>query len=202
MCFSAPVSFAASAGLVTLGAATQSKLKGNERYIVIIPYLFALQQFLEGLVWIFPAQTIFGHGFLMFAFIVWPILIPALSYVIEQNNEIKKRLKIILGTGIVVAVYLLIILLTHPLTVSTQTNHIHYGIDFPYLTLTGIAYVGVIFGSLYLTTKTAYKFFGVLMFISALISLYIYTNDFTSTWCFFAALLSSLILIYAHKQKS
>ena len=53
MCFSAGASFAGGAVLSVVGIATQGKVrKPKQRLFAVIPLLFALQQFAEGILWI------------------------------------------------------------------------------------------------------------------------------------------------------
>ena len=77
MCFSAPVSFLASGGLAAIGGATIRRIrKRSEWFLVAIPFLFSIQQLIEGLQWIVPhpsfLSTILGYAFLLFAFLLLP----------------------------------------------------------------------------------------------------------------------------------
>ncbi len=99
MCFSAEVSFGASAVLVTTGALTIVENKRNDqRFFAMIPILFGIQQFFEGWVWLAlqgNGHEIMGeiskYGFLIFAQLVWPVWIPLSAYKLERNVK-RKRL--------------------------------------------------------------------------------------------------------------
>jgi hypothetical protein len=96
MCFSATASFAASAALGTISLTTLTKVK-NKRHLplVLIPLFFALQQFVEGLLWL----TITGSGkytmeltylFSFFALWWWPFYFPFTAYLMERQKNTKK----------------------------------------------------------------------------------------------------------------
>ena len=84
MCFSAPASFVAAglagaAGLASL-ARVQSKA---ELPLAAMPLVFAIQQTIEGFLWLTLANEAVGptsssltEAFLMFALVLWPIYAP------------------------------------------------------------------------------------------------------------------------------
>jgi hypothetical protein len=47
-----------------------------------------------------------------------------------------------------------------------------------------------------------FRQFGVAVALSALVALYYFEVNFTSVWCFFAAVVSSLFFFYVEKKKS
>ena len=74
MCFSAPASFIASGGLAVLGGVSFVTAKKEDKILAAIPILFAIQQFCEGIQWIYlnsgSSSLIAGYLFLFFAFIL------------------------------------------------------------------------------------------------------------------------------------
>ncbi len=52
MCFSAQASFGASAVLGIMGIYALRKAKQQERFLAMVPLLFAIQQACEGIVWV------------------------------------------------------------------------------------------------------------------------------------------------------
>src|ERR1700722_141614 len=104
MCFSAQTSFTAAAALSVVGIATLSKVRSNKiRPFAVIPFIFAIQQGLEGIVWvtlnagdaISLLHKIGVYGFLFFADLFWPLWIPGSIYKLEEN---RLRKKLLLGT--------------------------------------------------------------------------------------------------------
>lgn len=84
MCFSAEASFTTAAVLTTIGfAGLKINFSRSQLFLAMIPLLFAIQQFFEGVLWLGLESTTFPITilmlakkiFLIFAFLVWPISI-------------------------------------------------------------------------------------------------------------------------------
>jgi hypothetical protein len=205
MCFSATASFAASAVLGGAGVVAISRVKDKRDYfIATVPLIFAVQQFLEGLVWLTMGQGILteslAYGFLFFAFLLWPVYIPLAVWVHERDAQRKCLLRYLAIFGSMGAFYLLVVLFTQTLGVSLEQNHIEYGIDAPFQTAGIILYVAVTTGALLLSSSRFIQWFGALSLLSAGAAWYWYETAFTSVWCFFAAGLSLIILSFLRKH--
>ncbi len=204
MCFSAAASFTASAVLGAAGVHTMSRSRTKQDVILAtIPFIFAFQQFFEGLVWVLPAYTwhslVAAYMFLFFAFLFWPLYIPLACYMHEINKKRKKILKVFVFFGLVGSLYLLISLFINPLEVVEVGGSIQYRIDIPFETIGIAIYIAGTVGSFLIATHPFLKLFGVLTGIAAWVSWTFYTLTFTSVWCFFCALLS--VVIWAHILK-
>ncbi|MFA4845837.1 MAG: DUF6629 family protein [Patescibacteria group bacterium] len=201
MCFSATASFVASAVLTTSGAACLSKTKKKEDVLLAsIPFIFGIQQFFEGLVWLYPANgwltQVFAYIFLFFAFLWWPVYVPLTVWAHEQDASRKCILRYLIGFGILGALYLLFVLLTQLLVVQIMDYSIRYDID-TWFYVPGITlYVIVTIGSVLLSTTRFIQWFGILTLFSAWIAWGFYERTFTSVWCFFAAMLSLVLVWY------
>ena len=68
MCFSAPASFIASGGLLALGGASLAVAKKEDKVLALIPFLFGIQQGLEGFQWLYlnsgSPSLLLGYAFL------------------------------------------------------------------------------------------------------------------------------------------
>lgn len=81
MCFSAAASFGASATLTGVGVlAARQVTAPNQRAFAAIPVIFAIQQFVEGFVWLSLTQESWAEwtrlstfSFLFFAEVLWPM---------------------------------------------------------------------------------------------------------------------------------
>ncbi|MFT7507542.1 MAG: hypothetical protein ACI92I_000702 [Acidimicrobiales bacterium] len=202
MCFSAPVSFVTSAILATTGVSVMKKKPlRSEMLIAFIPFLFSLQQAVEGVQWILIKQgepnLILGYLFLLIAFIIWPVYIPFAVYKIENNIKYKNILRFFILAGIAVATWLLFFMLANPLDIYVYDRSIFY--SFPYFPYLVELYAVVIAGSLLLTSHKYIRWFGYAITISFLVSYFFYAMTLTSTWCFFAAILS--FILYFHFAK-
>jgi hypothetical protein len=205
MCFSAPASFAASATLIAIGSASLAGSKSKKQKIIsLIPFAFAIQQALEGYQWLalesgapnMPA----AYGFLFFAFLFWPVFIPSVVLLNEKKPTLILRSFLVAGVG--TTSLLLYSLLTYPLDVSILQNSIRYSVDIPNRLLTSVLYFLAICGSFFFSTDRRVQKFGVLIFFSGLISWIFYEAVFSSVWCFFSALLSSLIYLYIWSENA
>src|SRR4051812_25010761 len=114
MCFSATVSFSASAVIGAAGVASIIMAKHTKRKMfAAIPLIFAIQQFFEGIVWITSMNTAYAawhntamYFFLVFAQVVWPVWVPLSILLLENESKRRFVLTMLLGMGISVALYL------------------------------------------------------------------------------------------------
>lgn len=206
MCFSATASFITSAATGAVGAGAMKRARKPYFLIALIPLIFSVQQLIEGLIWITEKPgsdaTILGYFFLFFAFIWWPIYAPVAVHSVEKGKIRRFILKGFILLGMAASAYLLAVLYVEPLAVEVMDHSIYYNIDVP-LTGFGIAYyIFVTVGSLIVSSEKYFWLFGLLVLISAIISLVFYLQTFTSVWCFFVAMLSFLVYFYiASKTK-
>ncbi len=203
MCFSAPASFLSSGGLAAIGAASLALAKKEDKILAAIPLLFAVQQAFEGVQWLhLSAGAPFlpaAYGFLFFAFIVWPVYVPLFVYILDKERRNILRWFIFLGA--LIALYFFCVFLTQSLSVSELRACISYNFHMPFNALATIPYIFVILGPLFVSSKKVFKFFGVVVAISAIISWLFFTTVFISVWCFFAAGISSLFFFYILQNK-
>ena len=219
MCFSAPASFAASAVLVAIGAALTCRVK-SRRYLplALIPVFFGIQQFAEGIVWRnFPLESTTSLApfakdtFLFFAYLFWPLWIPASLWAAEKSVLRKQILALCFGIGLTLVSFLA------PLIPQVEAVSYRFSIqylftanslndaNFPMLgqfeTL-GLLFYGI--ATLLPLFISAIKRAWVLGFCSAIAGIAVYLIDhllFVSLWCFFSALISlSLIFILPNKK--
>ncbi len=115
MCFSPVASFSAAAVLATIGFASLRKTSSyREIPFAALPLLFAIQQFIEGLVWLnllhgtwpqIQLWLVIIYG--VFAGIIWPILVPASVALLEPNHQRRVVMVGVTLVGGVVAAYVL-----------------------------------------------------------------------------------------------
>jgi len=201
MCFSATASFAASAVLGATGVAALSTVKDRRDYfIAAVPVLFAVQQFIEGLVWLTLGRGILteslAYGFLFFAFLLWPVYIPLAVWAHERNPSRRCLLRYLIFFGSMGSFYLLVVLFTQSLGVEQAGNSICYKLHAPFEVPGILLYVSVTAGALLMSTTPFIQWFGALSLLSAALAWFAYEEVFTSVWCFFAAVLSLLIAGY------
>lgn len=205
MCFSAPISFAASGLLATVSIREYQK-NTIPRVIALVPLLFGLQQLMEGLQWLAQPNSflsiIFAYIFLGIAHIVWPVYTPAALYSLEPNPTRKRILRHIFLVGLLLSIASLIILVCNPLTISLVRGHIVYDIFIPdtYFVILTIIYCLVIALPFFVHSHSHFKLLGLLLLIGIFISAIFYYAFFTSIWCFFCALFSALVVFICPKE--
>src|SRR6202000_3006059 len=98
MCFSPSASFGASAVLTVVSITCMVRSRTMpQRVLSGIPLLFAIQQFVEGVVWLSLLRPEWAHwermatyGFLFFAQMVWPVYVP-LAVLLFERDAMKKK---------------------------------------------------------------------------------------------------------------
>lgn len=203
MCFSASASFIASGVLAIIALLSIASVKDSRFYLLAcIPLFFSLQQFCEGLIWVY-GYPLAAQSFLFFALGVWPIAIPSAFALIEMQGKMKRQLEILSVLGAALSTYLLVSLALKPLVFSAQGCHIVYDITPLYpltLWLVGILYVFCTIAPFFISTQPYTTIFGGLVAFSCIVSALLFTHYFTSVWCFFAAVLSGMTLLVIRKR--
>ena len=212
MCFSATASFAVGAALITAGTVAFKKAKDPKLLpFAGIPLIFGIQQVSEGFVWISLQNEQFAHWqypsilvFLLFAQVVWPAYVPFAIRMMEEKQVRKTALSIITVIGVGVAVYLGIGILFYPIDANTKAYHIQYELSSQKEMLfnSQVFYFTATVVSAFVSSRKGMLLFGTSILASMIVSL-IYFNPYViSVWCFFAAILSMIVLYVVNKANS
>jgi hypothetical protein len=204
MCYSAGASFAAGVIISAIGvAAVKSVHKPSQRVFASIPLIFGIQQFAEGFLWLTLqssdyeiVKSICNYVFLITAQVIWPIVIPLSVLLMEEESKRRKILRILLVAGMVLSLYYGFYLLVSKVTSVLLNCHIHYTIDSPKTLVlpTFLLYLAVTVAPLFISSVKRMYLMGILMILSLAVSVFFYRVHLTSVWCFFAALISVIIL--------
>jgi hypothetical protein len=199
MCFSTIVSFSAAAGLSLLGIATISSTTSNRALLLAaFPCLFALQQTLEGFVWLGHSDsalssinTVGVYGFLLFSSLLWLVLSPLAIYLLEQDLNRKRFLLGLTIGGLLLGIYLFGWILNHGVNPQTFSGNLFYDLSFiPGYEVIKYLYLVVIVLPFSIAHSSALKMFGGLVTVSFILSQIFFQVTMVSVWCFFAAILS------------
>jgi hypothetical protein len=206
MCFSSTASFSASLVIGTIGVVTYKKSKdSNLKFLGAIPFLFAVQQFTEGFVWLsfnnFNFQFIqesATKAFLFFAWVLWPILIPYSIYHIEEPGVKKKINFYLLLLGIVSGLHSIYMLFADNVQPLVNDFHIDYIVSTSTFekkiqVIQQISYVVVTVLPLFVSSLKGAKVLATANFIALISAFIFFKHSLPSTWCFFAAILSGII---------
>ncbi len=213
MCFSSDASFGASAVLAVIGVAAIVKAKNTpQRLFAAIPLIFSIQQFSEGMLWLSikdhdmagmadysTHHPFFRDVFLLFALIVWPVYVPFTVWLLENDKKRKKKLSLLLAAGGIVSFCLLYVLITYPVQVMGEEHHIHFEFDLPVESsntkwIISLLYFMSTIVTPFISGIKRMKWLGVAFLLSYTIAVIFYSGFFVSVWCYFAALLSIVVL--------
>ncbi|MFL5764666.1 MAG: DUF6629 family protein [Bacteroidia bacterium] len=207
MCFSPSVSFIASGVLLTAGIASLKQVRERSQIpLACIPLIFSAQQFCEGMIWIsFPGRqntsTIFMYAFLVFAQVIWPFWVPLSVFTVERVEKRRKLLKVILGIGVLLSLFLLISLLIFPAGMSISEHHIHYELG-RRASIISLFYLVVTVVPLFISGSKGMNRVGAVVLISMIATYIFFRGHFISVWCLFAAVISFMIFFVVKDKNS
>ena len=203
MCFSATASFVAGTTLSTIGVATLTKVKQrSELPFALIPLLFGIQQFNEGIIWLtfshdapLLKQTM-TYIYSMFSHVLWPIYVPFAFRVLETTPWRRTAMLWVQVAGLAVGLYLLYFIVTLPVIAEIVGQHIVY--DSPHFFIVPVIalYIASTCFTGTVSSHTFVRLFGGLSLLSFIATYFFAASALVSVWCFFAAVLS--VLIYLH----
>jgi hypothetical protein len=212
MCFSATGSFAISGVLTGVGAASIARNSSKpHRMFAAIPLIFAAQQAAEGTVWLtmnggHPALHRLMVGvFLGVALIVWPTWLSFALKLVEKSAARRRALGVLFWVGAAVAMCAAVFLVRFPPVARIAGHSIRYD----YATSTAgpsdlfylLAYAVPTVVPFFVSTVSMARTIGVVLVVSLAASVVVERDALTSVWCFFAAILSGLILVAVAREQ-
>ena len=211
MCFSAGASFAVGAGL--LGPGYYSIKRTESRGMLLFactPILFSFHQTAEGFLWLSLQNPDFAswyepalYGYSFISQPIWPIWVPLTIWLMETDQRRKKILFYFLLLGIAASIYMFYCLITYNISAVAENGHIRYYRDFPNLNIMRPINFVTIAVTPFLSTLRYTKLLASTMMASLIVTYFFFTNYLISVWCFFAAILSLLmILVVIANRKS
>lgn len=207
MCFSATASFGAGTVLLGVGALTwRSAQQPAELPFAAIPLLFALQQFIEGSIWLsFGAGSAslnawMTHAYGFFAHVLWPVFVPLAVLLIEPNGARRRAQAVLVVAGVVAGAWLLWSIGAGGIASRPAGRHIEYIVPQGYSELTMTLYLLSTGVSMLMSSHRTVRLFGLLALLSFGVAYAVYATWFVSVWCYFAALLSTVVLFHFHAQ--
>jgi hypothetical protein len=213
MCFSATASFSLSAVLAGLGATSIARSSSNQyRVFAATPFIFAAQQAAEGVVWLTmddPMHAMANRAgvaaFLGLALVIWPMWLPAALRAGERDAARRRLLTAMLAFGALVSISALV-LLTHSRPIAVVAGHsLRYDRSgstshlFDVLVL--LAYFIPTVAPLFVSTVKLGRLIGATLVASMITAALIQIDTLTSVWCFFAAIVSSLVIVAVRQEE-
>lgn len=219
MCFSPEASFSVAALCAAAGGVCLLRMKHHAfAGLAIMPFIFSLQQAVEGLIWLRPAwpdPAFLATIFIIIAKIVWPVFVPLAVLASEAGPRRRKALLRLSLAGILLAIlFLLDVTVSEHLPVP-EAGRISYPasfrpcapdflrnlsemhiLGFSSRDLILVPYALVIIASLLLSGHWQVRLVGFVIAAGLCVSLLSYRSALVSVWCFFAAV-ASLLLVAA-----
>ena len=209
MCFSAGASFAVGAGL--LGPGYYSIKRTESRGILLFactPILFSFHQTAEGFLWLSLQNPDFAswyepalYGYSFISQPIWPIWVPLTMWLMETDQRRKKFLFYFLLLGIAASIYMFYCLITYNISAVAENGHIRYYRDFPNLNIMRPINFVTIAVTPFLSTLRYTKLLAAAMMVSLIVTYFFFTNYLISVWCFFAAILSLLMILVVNANR-
>ena len=208
MCFSATASFVAGISLSAAGILTLKSAKRKaEIPFALIPLLFGVQQIIEGMLWLsfrFDATLLnatTSYAFSVFSHTLWPIYVPFSVVLLEPVRWRRNILFAFQFVGLGIGLYLLYFIVKYPVT-AVAAEHIVYVSPHFYQIPAMFLYLAATCIVSCFSSHRLVRVFGVLTLLFFFIAYWFYTAALFSVWCFFSAVLSSIIYLYFRSEGS
>jgi hypothetical protein len=210
MCFSATVSYAATAVLIPAGAAAMVRAyRHDPQYLAVaaLPAFFGLQQLFEGLVWTAADRGAgdwiqrFSLAYMFFTWFGWPVWVPFATYFLEPCARRHVYLVFAIFGGILGAMQF-IPYFAHQGWL--EVRFFDYAISYEGTVLfdlimrrelTYLFYLSVILAPLLTSSNRSLNVFGLLILVVLGITYTFFSYAYISVFCFGGAVMS-LYLVY------
>jgi hypothetical protein len=211
MCYSLEASVTAAAGLGFAGYGMYMKaLRYDKRMLVFaaFPLVFSVHQLIEGAVWLTLNDWAAGQPFrilyTLIAFTVWPVLTPFAAAYAETDPERKRIWRMMVGVGVLLAIYLIAKLAMSGGIDLTVFNHsLAYDplFDRPPI-IAHILYVVLTVVPLVCSDRRGVVLFGVAVFGTFVWALATNRPAWYSVWCMAAAMFSLILALAIERERS
>jgi hypothetical protein len=203
MCFSASASLAASGALAASSYAISRIPKHrSEKALSLIPAIFSVHQFIEGMLWlnhngVIPDDYKVGavYGYVFIAYALWPAYVPFAAYRIESERMRRRIILLCLWIGLYVGLTSLIGIFRYSVDVTVVGRSFCYAIQTPEMILAPYL-ISVSVPFLVSSDRKLVLFGGALCLSCAAAAYLAISMTFASVWCFFAAFLSGSLYLY------
>ncbi|MDN5750683.1 MAG: hypothetical protein L0H64_19600 [Pseudonocardia sp.] len=193
-----------SAVIGGIGVATLAQVRHpREVPFAALPALFAVHQFTEGLVWLGLQGRIpdavgdaAAYAYLLYAQGIVPVLVPLAVLLIEPTRWRRLAVAPFLAIGLAAGGYLFWVDIAHPVGYRIVHHSIAYENSGALVGVFAVAYVIATCGAALFSGYPWIVVFGVANLVALAVTLIVLAAAFTSVWCFAAALLSVLVLLF------
>jgi hypothetical protein len=134
--------------------------------------------------------------FLLFATVLWPVFAPLAVLLIEPEPGRRKLMAIGAAIGAGLALYFLWSLHTYPHAAVILGGHIAYTGEPRAAVAIAVLYLVATAMTALLSSQRAVVLLGAIVLVGSILAFAFYWEAFASTWCFFAAAGSVVILVH------
>ncbi len=204
MCFSATASFAAATATGITGAIVAGRVASyREVPLGSIPLVFAIQQAIEGSLWLtldnyWPRslEPLLANGFVTIALVVWPLLAPVALLLIEPDARRRLGMTLLLLAGLLVAGYSVVDIIHHPYSAAATGGSLCYVNNSPFPPSLFVLYVAATCSPALLSSHPSLRLFGIVVLAGGIVAAAAFVVVFVSVGCFFAATASIVIAVH------
>jgi hypothetical protein len=208
MCFSLPASLITGSVLLAAGAISLARCRRRaEIPLAMIPLCFGIQQLVEGGVWATlgstgAAKQVLVHAYLFFSNVFWPVFMPWTVLMLEAQEQRRRAMRPFVWAGSGLAAFFLYVIFGHPVDCVVYNHNLSYEFANPFPVLTAFLYMAVTGIGALRSSQPLVRVFGGLLLLLAAVAQVISIYTFVSVWCFFAAVLSLVILLYFNMRRA
>ena len=204
MCFSPLASFSTAGLTGVIGVVCLLRTtKVRELPLAATPLVFAIQQAIEGALWLTlptaphgPMAAALTLAFLVFALVFWPVYAPAACLWLEPETRRRRVLLACLAIGICVAGYLGWRAMAGPRDAIIVGSCIVYQMPGGHPLWLGAAYMVATTLPLIASSRRILRALGAVTLVGSIVAYIFYWQAFLSVWCYFAAAGSTVILAH------
>ncbi len=209
MCFSPQASFIAGTFLTGMGSFAYASARKQKNLILFacIPFVFAIHQFVEGFIWLYFKGLVpeiyfpeLASLYAVIAFCVWPFLVPVAVAQMEGNPLRKSLLNLCIVLGGFASIYTLFFILQNGVSARVDHGGIRYRLEYPMRSLIQALYGIASVGPFLISSHRRVNIFGFALAVSYCLSRIVFRTTYASVWCFFAAVLSALVIIHIYSE--
>ncbi|MFT3810995.1 MAG: hypothetical protein QM698_13835 [Micropepsaceae bacterium] len=214
MCFSATASLIAGGVLSAAGIGALAVTRERRAApFAAVPLLFGVQQVAEGVLWLAASggdvalQACASATFLSFAQVIWPLYAPLAVLALEPRGWRRHAMWACFACGVIVAAAMLHGLVSGHVPGVPEGGHIRYTLpyynsfrDAGLLEVLLALYVAATCVSLMLSRERLVQAFGAVVFVALCGTAFAYEAWLFSVWCFFAACLSAIVVLWAIRR--
>ena len=139
--------------------------------------------------------------YLLFAFVVLPVLVPTMVYLLEPKGRRKVIMPFVILGVVAAAILLETAVRGHP-TAMLGTYHVAYTIGLQHGVVIIGLYIAATCGSMLASGVRSVEWFGAVNLVAVVVLARLSANGFTSLWCFYAALASGAIALHMRLTKT